>query len=146
MNGTSPAALRTIQRRSDDAGFGLVEIVISMFLLALLAVAFLPLLIDALRASARNATAATATQLVSEQLDAVSLLPRTCSALAAFESAAVPTVTDARGTVYTPHRDAAACPASGYPVAVSVRVWVTADSSSSLLIESATTVIVESAS
>ena len=132
--------------RPSDAGFGLVEIVVSMFLLAILAVAFLPILIDALRASVRNATAATATQLVSEQLDLVSLLPRTCAALASFESAAIPTVTDERGIVYTSHRDAAACPSSGYPAAVSVRVWVTADSSSTLLIESTTTVIIESAS
>lgn len=134
----------TLARRPVDEGFGLVEIVVSMFLLALLAVAFLPLLIDALRASVRNATTATATQLVSEQLDQVSLLPRTCAALAAFESAALPTVTDERGIVYTAHRDAAACPSSGYPVAVSVRVWVTADSSSTLLVESTTSVIVES--
>lgn len=129
-----------------DKGFGLVEIVISMFLLALLAVAFLPLLVDSLRVTVRNATAATATQLVSEQLDAASLIPRTCAGLTAFEGAAVPTVTDERGTVYTPQRDAAACPSSGYPVAVDVRVWVTASSDPDLLVESTTTVIVESAS
>lgn len=128
-----------------DEGFGLVEIVISMFLLALLAVAFLPLLIDGLRVTVRNATAATATQLVSEQLDAASLIPRTCADVTAFEAAVVPTVTDERGTVYTPRRDAAACPSSGYPVAVSVRVWVTASSDTNLLVESNTTVIVESA-
>lgn len=134
------------QKRVDDFGFGLVEIVISMFLLALLAVAFLPLLVDALRASVRNSTVATATQLVSEQLDAVSLIPRTCAALAAFEAAAVPSLTDERGTAYTAVRNAASCPASGYPLAVSVTVSVTADSQPDLLVESTTTVIIESAS
>lgn len=130
---------------SGEAGFGLVEILISMFLLSLLAVAFLPLLVDALRVSVRNATIATATQLVSEQLDSVSLVPRTCAGLDAFEAAAVPTVTDERGTVYTPAREASSCPSSGYPVAVSVRVWATASSDTTLLVEATTTVIVESA-
>lgn len=130
----------------EDAGFGLVEIVVSMFLLALLAVAFLPLLIDAMRATVRNATTATATQLVSEQLDAVSLLPRTCAALTAFETATVPTTTDARGTDYTARRDASTCPSSGYPVAVQVRVWVTASNNPDLLVDAVTTVIVERSS
>lgn len=133
-------------RRTDDEGFGLVEIVISMFLLALLAVAFLPLLINALQASVRNSTAATATQLVSEQLDAVSLLGRTCAALTAFEAASLPTTTDDRGSVYTAHRDAATCPASGYPAGVRVRVWVTVDSDPALQVEAETIVIVEAAS
>lgn len=129
-----------------ESGFGLVEILISMFLLALLAVSFLPLLIDALRVTVRNASIATATQLVSEQLDAVSLIPRTCSALEAFEAAAIPPLTDERGTVYTAVRDAATCPASGYPLTVSVTVSVTASSQPDLLVRSTTTVIIESAS
>ena len=133
-------------KKADEVGFGLVEIVISMFLLALLAVAFLPLLIDALRTTVRNATTATATQLVSEQLDAVSLIPRTCAALADFEAASVPTLTDERGTVYTATRSAATCPSTGYPLSVAVTVSVTADSQPGLLVESTTTVIVESAS
>ena len=132
--------------RAKDAGFGLVEIVISMFLLALLAVAFLPLLIDSLRTTVKNSTTATATQLVSEQLDAVSLLPRTCAALTAFEAASVPTLIDARGTVYTSVRDAAVCPTTGYPLSVTVTVSVTADSEPDLLVQSTTTVIIESAS
>lgn len=131
-------------RREPDAGFGLVEIVISMFLLAVLAVAFLPLLIDALRATVRNATTATATQIVSEQLDSLSLLPRTCAALVAFEGASVPTLTDERGTVYTAVRDIATCPSSGYPIAVNVTVSVTADTQPNLLVQSRTTVIIES--
>lgn len=127
-----------------EEGFGLVEIIISMFLLALLSVAFLPLLIDSLRVTVRNATAATATQFASEQLDAVSLVARNCDALAVFESASIPPVTDARGTIYTATRAVAACPTSGYPAAVEVTVSVTADSAPTLVIESTTTVIVES--
>jgi len=130
----------------NDEGFGLVEIVISMFLLALLAVAFLPFLIESLLTTVRNSTTATATQLASEQLDAASLVPRTCDGLAAFGAASIPTVTDERGTVYSADRTVAACPSSGYPVAVRVTVSVTADTEPDLLVRAVTTVIVESAS
>lgn len=144
MTGRDGGNSARMASRSDD-GFGLVEIVVSMFLLAVLAVSFLPLLINALQASVRNATAATATQLVSEQLDAVSLLPRTCAALSGFSASSIPPVTDDRGGVYRAFRSVASCPASGYPAAVRVRVWVTVDSAPGLRIEAETMVIVESA-
>lgn len=131
---------------STSAGFGLVEILISMFLLTLLSIAFLPLLVDGLKNTARNASIATATQIASGQLDEAGRLPRTCAALAGFTSAVIPTVTDSRGTVFTPRRESGACPTSGYPATVSVRVWVTASSDPALLVESRTTVIIERAS
>lgn len=55
--------------RKDDAGIGLIEIVISMFLISLLAIAFIPVLVTALRASEVNSTAATATRLVAQAID-----------------------------------------------------------------------------
>lgn len=134
------------RRRPRDEGFSLVEIMISMFLLTILAVSFLPLLIDSLKTTVRNATIATATQLASEQLDAVALIPRTCAGLDAFESAALATLTDERGNVFTPHRNASTCPSSGYPVSVPVEVWVTVDSDPTIRVGSTTTVIIESAS
>ena len=54
---------------STDAGIGLIEIVISMFLISLLAIAFIPVIVSALRASELNSTAATATRLVSQAID-----------------------------------------------------------------------------
>jgi type II secretory pathway pseudopilin PulG len=69
---------RAVQRRSvasadssnrRDAGIGLIEIIISMFLIALLAIAFIPVLVSALRASELNSTAATATRLVAQAID-----------------------------------------------------------------------------
>ena len=89
--------------QSDDAGIGLIEIIISMFLLALLA---------------------TATQLAGEQLDKLRELGTTCSEVSVFDDAVPAAVTDERGTVYQPRRLVAACPAT-YPGVVSVRVWVT---------------------
>ncbi len=52
-----------------DAGIGLIEIVISMFLISLLAIAFIPVIVSALRASELNSTSATATRLVSQAID-----------------------------------------------------------------------------
>ena len=54
-----------------DSGVGLIEIVISMFLISLLAIAFIPVIVSALRASELNSTAATATRLVSQAIDGV---------------------------------------------------------------------------
>ena len=52
-----------------DAGIGLIEIIISMFLISLLAIAFIPVLVSALRASELNSTSATATRLVAQAID-----------------------------------------------------------------------------
>lgn len=55
--------------RASDSGIGLLEIVISMFLIALLAIAFVPVIISGIRASSLNSTVATATRLVSQAVD-----------------------------------------------------------------------------
>ncbi|GAB3028516.1 hypothetical protein GCM10027052_00050 [Parafrigoribacterium mesophilum] len=52
-----------------DPGFGIIEVVVSMFLLGLLAAAFLPLLVQGLQKSATNATLVTATQLANDQIE-----------------------------------------------------------------------------
>lgn len=128
---------------SEEDGFGLVEIVVSMFLLALLAVAFLPLLIDALRVSVVNSKVATSNQILSEQLDAVALVDRTCAAFDAFESVAIPTVTDARGTVYQADRDVTGCAPATYPAAVTIVLTVTVVGEPSIGSRATTTAIVE---
>ena len=57
-------------RNPDDEGLSLIEIVVAMFILALLSVAFLPLLVQGVRQSAQTATIATATQLANARMDA----------------------------------------------------------------------------
>jgi type II secretory pathway pseudopilin PulG len=131
-------------RRSDDSGMGMVEIVVSMFLLAIVAMSFLPVLIQGMRGTVTNATAATAGQLVSQQIDAARALPATCAALSAFDDAAVPSTSDARGTVFYPHRQVGACPAA-YPGVVTVRVWITEGASTAVTTEAKTLVYVSSA-
>lgn len=67
----------------DDRGFGLVEIVVSMFVLGLIAIAFLPLLIQGVQVTAKNRVIAAATQLVHDQLEQARAIT-TCNGLVAF--------------------------------------------------------------
>jgi len=130
---------------SGESGFSLIEVMVSMFLLALLAVAFLPLLVTGMKTTARNATIATASGLVSAQLEQVRTLASTCAAVGAFDDTTVATVTDERGTVFHPRRAVAACP-STYPGTVRVRAWVTENTGSTVLAQAVTYVYLEKAS
>ena len=58
-------------RRGDDEGFGLVEVMVSMLLFALLLITTIALLFSAINASARNSAIESATQWASEQVDTV---------------------------------------------------------------------------
>lgn len=116
--------LETHRLRSNESGVGLIEIIVSMFLLALLATAFLPVLVQGMTTSVRTTTISTASQLAGQQLDQLRELGTTCSEASVFDDAVPATTTDERGTVYQPHRQVAACPTT-YPGVVSVRVWVT---------------------
>ena len=129
---------------SDDAGIGLVEIIISMFLLALLATAFLPILVQGLTTSVRTTTIATASQLAGEQLDKLRELGTTCSEVSVFDDVVQAATTDERGTVYQPNRQVSACPLL-YPGVVSVRVWVTRSGVSQPLAEATTLFYVKTA-
>lgn len=127
---------------SAEAGFGMIEIVVSMFLLALLAVAFLPLLVNSMTTSVRNSSIATATQLVGKQLDELRALPSNCSAIDAFDDDPPATTTDTRGTVYELHREVGTCD-SASPSTVEVRVWVAEPDTARPLSEAVTLVYVE---
>jgi len=129
--------------REGEAGLGLIEIVIAMFLFLLLAVAFLPLLVNGLRSSASNSTLATATQLVEQQLQKARAVGATCAAVQSFTSTVPAPVTDPRGVVLYPQvTPVASCPAS-YPGTVSVSVKVTEGSlAGETLAEAVTLVLV----
>ena len=129
---------------SDESGMGLVEIVVSMFILAILAMAFLPILIQGMRSSVANATQATAGQLASEQMDQARALPAICQGIVAFGAAVLEPTTNSRGTVFQPHREVGACPTS-YPGVVSVRVWITEGADTTALAEAKTLIYVSSA-
>lgn len=130
---------------SSESGFGLIEIVISMFLIGLVAVAFLPLIIQSMKTSVRTSSIATASQLVDQQLSAVRGLPPDCDGLQAYEAQALPEITDSRGTAFQPIREVAECP-STYPGVVRVRVSVKDAGGGDILAKAVTLVYVESKS
>jgi prepilin-type N-terminal cleavage/methylation domain-containing protein len=118
-----------------DSGFSLVEIMVALMLLAVMAVAILPMLVTGLRNASMNATLATSTGLVNQQLeDARSRT--TCGALPSTPFS----VTDTRGAVLNVTRTVASCPVSGYPRAISVTVSV-ARATTGVAVSSASTLV-----
>lgn len=139
---------------SREDGFGLVEIVVSMLLLALLSMALLPLLIQGIRRAASTATLATATQLVNDQIDSASRLaaPVGCSTIAALASSNVPSpaggaLTDSRGVPLRMSVAPEACPSTpaSYPTTVKLTVTVIRTDTGATLAQAVTRIYVDSA-
>ena len=95
---------------SDDTGFSLVEIVVSMFILGLLALSLIPLLIQGIKQSAQSAAVASATQLVNSQLDLVRSQVSTCSGVIGAPSPSVGPPSAYRGVPLQLTTTAGACP------------------------------------
>ncbi|KQV07149.1 prepilin-type N-terminal cleavage/methylation domain-containing protein [Leifsonia sp. Root112D2] len=110
-----------------EQGFGLIEIIVSMFLLALLAVAFLPVLIQSMKVTATNVTIAAATQLVSQDIEDARTKGSVCANLEAYVAETIPPVIDGRGVSIQVHRQPVVCPsaAAGYPTSVRLSVYAT---------------------
>ena len=125
--------------QNDDAGFGLIEIVISIFLLAVLSLAFLPLLVQGLARSAANVTQASSVQLVNDRLEAVRASGLGCSAVTAL--AGTETTVDLRNVPLRITRIAGSCPSS-YPGTVSYSVSVVRTDSNESLASASTLVLV----
>lgn len=124
-----------------ESGFGFIEVVVAMFLLALVAIGILPTIITALQLSSSNITLTTATQLLNQQLDEARELPPTCSAITDFEAETVGLlVEDPRGTVLRIHRDAT-CPTT-FPATVRLTSWITIDGETDRLAEASTLIFV----
>lgn len=100
----------------------LVEIVVAMFMLAVILVAMIPLLITGIKVSVENTTRATANQLVNEAMETAARSGPTCSNVEALEG--YRDVNDARGEIIRITTVVDACPAVG--AANTVRVTATA--------------------
>ncbi len=127
---------------NDDSGFGLVEIVVSMLLIGVIAVSFLPVLVKALSASALNVTVATATQIINEQLDAGRASVRNCKQLAEFVAVTPAPVTDSQSVVLQAKRSSSECSDSDVNYA-SITVTVTRSDTAALAAEATTLVTVK---
>ena len=128
--------------RASERGFGMVEIIVSMFLLTVMGLALLPLITQALQASIANSTLATATQLVVREMEDMRSRGSTCATVRAFAAASRP-VFDPNGQPLQPRIDPIVCPAaSAYPTTVAVHVTVTDVRADSLVAEARTLVFV----
>ena len=109
------------EHESGEEGVGLIEILISIMLLAILATALVPILVNGLRQASSNATLATATQLANNELERARSW-KTCSALTPGSV----NITDAREVVLAMSTTVGSCsPTPENPVSVPVTVTVT---------------------
>lgn len=121
MDQSNTASSVTPMRLRGEDGVGLIEIVISLMLLALLALALVPVLVNGLKQASSNATLATATQLANDELERARSWKK-CSALDPRSTS----VTDARQVVLTLSTTVGNCsPTPENPVSVPVQVTVT---------------------
>lgn len=110
-----------------DAGLGMIEVVVAMFMLALVAIAALPLLLNGMQRAAENSALATATQLVNEQLQLARIEPETCASIEAFATRPVGDLPDAGDAVLRVDRDLGDCPdgTTADPFPGTIRLTVT---------------------
>ena len=107
----------TRMRPRDDAGLGVIEIMVSMSLLSIILMAMAPLLISGMRATANNATMAFASQEVNARIEQARAASGSCGAYFAALAAFIPTAQDGRGVAleltYVNDHTEAACLAGG---------------------------------
>jgi type II secretory pathway pseudopilin PulG len=110
---------------ADDEGLGLIEIVVSMFILAALALSLLPLLITGMKASVANTTLAAATQFANDRINTAQNIAATsttaCSDVTAL-SATPTTMLDARGIELKAVATVGSCPTGVGTMRVSIAV------------------------
>ncbi|WP_158252059.1 prepilin-type N-terminal cleavage/methylation domain-containing protein [Cryobacterium sp. M25] len=130
----------------EDRGFGLIEVLVSMMLFAVVSVAALPLLLQSITTTTTNAKVAVATQIVSQQLEQVRSSGSSCSAIKSLLATTPATESNDRGvylprwTVDLPVGDVCTAP---YLRNVSVRVWVTESGSTRVLSEALKLVLLD---
>lgn len=117
------------QIRKDETGFGVIEVVVSMFLLGMMSVSFVPILLNSWKDTGANTTIATATQIVNEQIEgaravrSASSSTPSCADVLAYLQVTLPPVIDPRGITLQPEWESTSCPTM-YPGVVRVSVEV----------------------
>ena len=130
---------------SKERGIGILEVVVAIFLLALIVLSFAPVLNNSIKLSGRNTTIATASQIVGEQIETARALRSStatdpsCADIQAYVSTPQAVVLDPRGVTMATTRTYSGCP-SVAPWAVYLSVTVTQTGTSTVL-ASADTVI-----
>lgn len=133
-----------------EDGFGVIEVVVSMFLLSILSVSFIPLLVNSIKSTGKNTTIATATQIVNQEIEGARAVRSptatapSCLDITNFLSVTIASTTDPRGVTLIPKWDATSCPAT-YPGVVRARVSVTRSGSTTPMAQAVTFIYVASA-
>lgn len=115
--------------RKNENGFGIIEVVVSMFLLGIMSVSFVPLLLNSWKDTGANTTIATATQIVNEQIEgaravrSASSSTPSCADVIAYLQVTLPPVIDPRGVTLQPEWNSTTCPTT-YPGVVRASVQV----------------------
>lgn len=115
--------------REDQAGFGVIEVVVSMFLLGMMSVSYVPLLLNSWKDTGANTTIATATQIVNEQIEGARAVRSTssstpsCADVVAYMEVTLAPVIDPRGITLQPEWNPTTCPTT-YPGVVRASVQV----------------------
>ncbi|MCC6496571.1 MAG: type II secretion system protein [Propionibacteriaceae bacterium] len=126
--------------RDGQAGVSLVEIVVAMFLFAIMSVAVLPLLFGAVKASAINRDLVAVTSLANTQLATLeATFPNSSdNSCAAVAAAAATGIADSSGSGATASITVGSCPGS-YPatVTVTVRAFRPGSTTASIILNSA---------
>jgi prepilin-type N-terminal cleavage/methylation domain-containing protein len=128
-----------------ERGFGMIEIIVSMLLLGLLAMFFLPVLITTLQVSSTNSTMAVAAQLASGQLEEARAKGTRCSELIIPAGSSVILGTlQANGANLEVRRVRGACPtvATAYPTTISLQVAVWRPGGPRAIVEANTLILV----
>ena len=116
-----------------DDGFSIVEVVVAMFLLAVLAIAILPALVQGVRLSSQQSAVATATRELNSLVEEARENP-TCDGLAAV--AAPRTATDGSGRIIDTSGSVGSCSAGS-----AVRIELTATDASSNTLSTVTAIV-----
>jgi prepilin-type N-terminal cleavage/methylation domain-containing protein len=93
-----------------DEGFTLVEVVVSILVLALISLALLPLLIQGIKQSAQAAAIASAVQLANSQVDLARSQPTTCTGITATPAVSVSSTATYRGVPLVVTKTVGTCP------------------------------------
>lgn len=113
-----------------EGGFGMLEVVVSMFLLGVLSISFVPLLLNSVKGTGSNTTIATATQIVNREVEGARAVRSptatspSCNDITQYLQVTLASVIDPRGVTLVPKWDATSCPAA-YPGVVRARISVT---------------------
>jgi len=136
--------------KTSEAGFGILEVVVSMFLLSIMAMSYIPLLLNSIKDTATNTTIATATQIVNEQIEGARAIRSqeattpSCADVTAFLDVTPAPVVDPRGITLVPRWTAPVCPVT-YPGVVRAEVSVTKLNASTPIASAVTLIFVRTA-